>query len=159
MKVVEIVADLISKTPMIKLVFKDVQANLYAKLEYLNPWGSVKDRIAKQMIEQAEKRGVARAGTAKGYKVVIVMPGTTSPERRSIMRHYGADVVLTPHADFVEGALAKAKELAKQSGWWMPSQFENFDNVAAHRENTGRDSEAGSWRMGGCFCCWNWYRW
>jgi cysteine synthase A len=158
LKVVNNVIDLIGETPMIKLAFKGIEANLLAKLEYLNPGGSVKDRIAKQMIEQAENRGVIKpgytiveatsgntgialslAGTAKGYKVVIVMPGTASPERRSIIRHYGAEVVLTPSADFVEGAVAKAKELAKQPGWWMPSQFENFDNVAAHRENTGRE--------------------
>jgi cysteine synthase A len=110
------------------------------------------------MIEKAEQRGVIKPGftiveatsgntgialsligAAKGYKVVIVMPGTASPERRSIIRHYGADVILTPPADFVEGALAKAKELSKQPGWWMPSQFENSDNVEAHRENTGEE--------------------
>jgi len=158
LKVIENVIDLIGETPMIRLAFDGTKAHLYAKLEYLNPGGSVKDRIAKQMIEQAEKRGVLKpgytiveatsgntgialslAGAAKGYKVVIVMPGTASSERRSIMKHYGADVVLTSSADFVEGALAKARELARQPGWWMPSQFENFDNVAAHRDNTGRE--------------------
>ncbi|MCJ7766900.1 pyridoxal-phosphate dependent enzyme, partial [Candidatus Bathyarchaeota archaeon] len=140
MKVIENVIDLIGETPMIRLAFDGVEARLYAKLEYLNPGGSVKDRIAKQMIEQAEKRGVLKpgytiveatsgntgialslAGAAKGYKVVVVMPGTASSERRSIMKHYGADVVLTSSADFVEGALAKARELARQPGWWMPS--------------------------------------
>ncbi len=158
MKVVGNVIDLIGETPMAELVFPSIRAHLFAKLEYLNPGGSVKDRIAKQMIEQAEKRGIIRrgytiveatsgntgialslVGAAMGYKVVIVMPGTASPERRSIMRHYGADVVLTPAADFVEGALTKARELAEQPGWWMPSQFENFDNVAAHRQNTGKE--------------------
>jgi cysteine synthase A len=155
---VENVVDLIGQTPMMRLAFKGVEASIFAKLEYLNPGGSVKDRIAKQMIEEAEKRGDVRpgytiveatsgntgialslAGAAKGYKVVIVMPGTASSERRSIMQHYGANVVLTPAADFVEGALAKARELASQPGWWMPSQFENFDNVAAHRESTGKE--------------------
>jgi len=158
LKVVDNVVDLIGETPLIRLAFKGVEASLYAKLEYLNPGGSVKDRIAKQMIEEAEKRGLIRpgctiveatsgntgiglsmVGTAKGYKVVIVMPGTASPERRSIIRHYGAQVVLTPQEDFVEGAMAKARELAKQPGWWMPSQFENQDNVAAHREHTGKE--------------------
>lgn len=152
------VVDLIGETPLIRLAFKGVDASLYAKLEYLNPGGSVKDRIAKQMIEEAEKRGLIRpgctiveatsgntgiglslAGTAKGYKVVIVMPGTASPERRSIIRHFGAQVVLTPPEEFVEGAVAKAKVLAEQPGWWMPSQFENFDNVATHREHTGKE--------------------
>jgi len=158
LKVVKNVLDLIGETPMIKLSFTDVKASLYAKLEYLNPGGSVKDRIAKQMIEQAEKRGDIRpgytiveatsgntgialslVGAAMGYKIVVVMPGTASPERRSIMRHYGANVVLTPAADLVEGALAKARELAKQPGWWMPSQFENIDNVVAHAQNTGKE--------------------
>jgi len=155
---VKSVVDLIGGTPMIKLDFAHVEADLYAKLEYLNPGGSVKDRIAKQMIEQAEKRGalkpgytiveatsgntgiaLALVGAAKGYKVVVVMPGTASNERRSIVRHYGADVILTASDDFVEGALSKARELAKQPGWWMPSQFENADNVSAHREKTGEE--------------------
>lgn len=158
LKVVQNVLDLVGETPVIKLAFKGMKANLFAKLEYLNPGGSVKDRIAKQMIEQAEKRGIIKrgytiveatsgntgialslVGAAMGYKVVIVMPGTASAERRSIMKHYGAEVVLTPPADFVEGALAKAKELAKQKGWWMPSQFENFDNLNAHEQNTGKE--------------------
>ena len=158
MKVVESVIDLIGSTPLIKLVLPKIAADVYAKLEYMNPGGSVKDRIAKQMIEAAERRGVIKpgdtiveatsgntgiglsmVGAAKGYKVVIVMPGTASAERRCVMRHYGARVILTPPADFVEGALAKARELAKRPGWWMPSQFENFDNVAAHMENTGKE--------------------
>jgi cysteine synthase A len=158
LKVVENVLDLIGETPMIRLAFEGIEADLFAKLEYLNPGGSVKDRIAKQMIDEAEKRGdikpgytiveatsgntgiaLSLAGAAKGYKVVIVVPGTASSERRSIMKHYGAEVVLTPPEDFVEGAVAKARELATQPGWWMPSQFENPDNVAAHREKTGKE--------------------
>jgi len=158
LKVVDNVVDLIGETPMIRLTFKYIKADMYAKLDYLNPGGSVKDRIAKQMIEQAEKQGLIRpggtiveatsgntgiglsmVGTAKGYKVVIVMPGQASPERRCIMQHYGAQVVLTPRAEFVEGALAKARELAKQPGWWMPSQFDNTANVVAHREHTGKE--------------------
>lgn len=158
MKVAESVTDLIGSTPMIRLVFSSISACLYGKLEYMNPGGSVKDRIAKQMIWAAERRGAIKpgdtiveatsgntgiglslVGAAMGYKVVIVMPGTASPERRSVMRHYGARVVLTPSADFVEGALAKARELAKRPGWWMPSQFENVDNVAAHMRYTGTE--------------------
>ena len=158
LKVVENVTDLIGSTPMIRLVFGNISACLYGKLEYLNPGGSVKDRIAKQMIWSAEKRGAIKpgdtiveatsgntgiglslVGAAMGYKVVIVMPETASPERRSVMRHYGAHVILTPSADFVEGALAKARELARRPGWWMPSQFENADNVAAHMKYTGRE--------------------
>jgi cysteine synthase A len=158
LKVAESVIDLIGSTPMFRLVLPKIKADLYAKLEYMNPGGSVKDRIAKQMIEAAERRGVIKpgdtiveatsgntgiglsmVGAAKGYKVVIIMPGTASSERRSIMRHFGARVVLTPPADFVEGALAKARELAKRPGWWMPSQFENLENVAAHMENTGKE--------------------
>lgn len=158
MKVVESVTDLIGHTPMMRLDFADVDAGIYAKLEYLNPGGSVKDRIAKQMIEAAEKKGVIKpgdtvveatsgntgiglslVGAAKGYHVVIVMPGTASPERRSVIRHYGARVIVTPSADFVEGALKKARELAKRPGWWMPSQFENNDNVVAHMSTTARE--------------------
>ncbi len=158
MKVVSRVTELIGETPLIKLDFPGLEASLYAKLEYLNPGGSVKDRIAKQMIEAAEKRGdikpgdtiveatsgntgigLSMVGAAMGYKVVIVMPGTASAERRSVMTHYGAKVVLTDPDEFVQGALAKARELAKRPSWWMPSQFENFDNVAAHMENTGTE--------------------
>lgn len=158
MRVVEKITDLIGNTPMIKLTFPGVDAAIYAKLEYLNPGGSVKDRIAKQMIEAAEKRGIIKpgdtiveatsgntgvglslVGAAKGYNIVVVMPETASPERRSVMRHYGAKVVLTPSADFVKGALKKAKELSKRPGWWMPSQFENEDNVLAHMLTTGAE--------------------
>ena len=158
MKVVENVLELVAKTPMIKLGITEGEADILAKLEYLNPSGSIKDRIAKYLIEQAEKCGELKPGytiveatsgntgiafslaaTVKGYKMVVVMPETASAERRTIMKHYGADVVLTPAKDFIEGAVIKAKELAKQQGWWMPAQFENLDNVAAHRETTGEE--------------------
>jgi len=157
-KVVDNVLDLVGETPMIKLAFTTVEADIFAKLEYLNPSGSIKDRIARYMIERAEKRGDLKPGhtiveatsgntgiafsmaaAAKGYKMVVVMPQTVSVEKRIIMEHYGANVVLTPAKDFLQGAVRKAKELAKQPGWWMPAQFENFDNVASHRETTGKE--------------------
>ena len=138
MKLVNSVLDVVGETPMIKLSFPEVEADIYAKLEYLNPSGSIKDRIAKYMIEQAEKRGDLKPGytiveatsgntgiafsmaaAAKGYRMVVVMPETASVERATIMKHYGAEVVLTPAKDFVEGAVKKAKELASQPGWWM----------------------------------------
>lgn len=158
MKTADNILAFIGNTPLIRLPTMGSRAKLYAKLEYLNPGGSIKDRIAKHMILSAEKRGVIRpgctiveatsgntgiglsmVGAALGYHVVIVMPTTASAERRSVMTHYGAEVVLTPAADFVKGALARARELSKQPGWWMPSQFENEDNVEAHMENTGKE--------------------
>lgn len=158
MKLVNNVLDLVGETPMIKLGLTEVETDIFAKLEYLNPGGSIKDRIARYMIEQAEKRGDLKPGytiveatsgntgiafsmaaAAKGYRIVVVMPETASVERSTILKHYGADVVLTPAKDFVEGAVRKAKELASQPCWWMPAQFENFDNVAAHRETTGKE--------------------
>ena len=168
MSTVDTVLELIGRTPLIKLNdsgrrtgpsrFANLEANLFAKLEFLNPSGSVKDRMAKYMIEQAEKRGdlksgntiveatsgntgvsFAMVGAVKGYKIVIVMPETMTKERQQMMRAYGAEVVLTPGDQYVKGSVDKAKELAKQPGWWMASQFDNFDNVAAHRETTGKE--------------------
>lgn len=158
MKLVNNVLDLVGETSMIRLSFPGAEADIFAKLEYLNPSGSIKDRIALFMIEQAERRGDLKPGytiveatsgntgialsltaAAKGYKMVIVMPENTSLERRTIMKHYGANVVLTPAKDFVEGAIRRAKDLARQSSWWMPAQFENPDNVAAHIQTTGKE--------------------
>lgn len=158
MKVVRNILDLVGKTPMIKLDFPEIDATILAKLEFLNPAGSVKDRIAKYMIERAEERGELKPGykiveatsgntgiafslaaAAKGYKMVVVMPETASVERKTIMEHYGAQVILTPAEDFIEGSMKKARELAKQPGYWMPRQFESYDNVAAHRETTGKE--------------------
>jgi cysteine synthase A len=157
------VLDFVGNTPLIQLnstegVFGSFEANLYAKLEYVNPSGSIKDRIAKYMIEQAEKRGdlkkydtiveatsgntgiaFSMAGAAKGYKVVIVMCETMTQERRNFMRAYGAEVILTPACDSLKGAVAKAKELAEKPGCWMPAQFDNFDNVEAHRILMGKE--------------------
>jgi len=151
------ILDFVGNTPLIKLnspegIFSTFEADLYAKVEYVNPSGSIKDRIAKYMIEQAEKRGdlkkgdtiieatsgntgisFAMAGAAKGYKVVIVMCETMTEERRNFMRAYGAEVISTPACGNLKGAVNKAKELAKQLGYWMPAQFDNYDNVEAHR--------------------------
>lgn len=157
------VLDFVGNTPLIKLnskegIFSTFEANLYAKVEYVNPSGSVKDRIAKYMIEQAEKRGdlkkgdiiieatsgntgiaFSMAGAAKGYKVVIVMCETMTKERVNFMRAYGAQVILTPACDSLKGAVKKAKELAKQPYYWMPGQFDNYDNVEAHRILMGKE--------------------
>jgi cysteine synthase A len=151
------ILDFVGNTPLIKLnspegIFSTFEADFYAKVEYVNPSGSIKDRIAKYMIEQAEKRGdlkkgdtiieatsgntgiaFSMAGAAKGYKVVIVMCETMTEERRNFMRAYGAEVISTPACDNLKGAVKKAKELAKQPGYWMPAQFDNYDNVEAHR--------------------------
>jgi cysteine synthase A len=157
------VLDFVGNTPLIKLnsregTFSTFEANLYAKVEYVNPSGSIKDRIAKYMIEQAEKRGdlkkgytiieatsgntgiaFSMAGAAKGYKVVIVMCESMTEERRNFMRAYGAEVVSTPACNNLKGAVNKAKELAKQPGYWMPAQFDNYDNVEAHRILMGKE--------------------
>ncbi len=157
------VLDFVGNTPLIQLnssegIFSTFEANLYAKVEYVNPSGSIKDRIAKYMIEQAEKRGdlkpgytiieatsgntgiaFSMAGAAKGYKVVIIMCETMTEERRNFMRAYGAEVVSTPSCDGLKGAVNKAKQLAKQSGWWMPAQFDNYDNVETHRIIMGKE--------------------
>lgn len=158
MKVANSILELIGNTPMIKLnrVATDVEATIVAKLEFLNPTGSVKDRIALSMIEAAEKEGVIKPGftiveptsgntgiglsfvaTVKGYKMIVVMPEVMSAERRKIMKAYGAELVLTPAEVFVEGACKKAKELAEQPEAFCPDQFANPANVAAHREHTG----------------------
>jgi cysteine synthase A len=157
------VLDFVGNTPLIQLnskegIFSAIKSKLYAKIEYVNPSGSIKDRIAKYMIKQAEKRGdlkrgytivegtsgntgiaFSMAGAAKGYKVVIVMCESMTEERRNFMRAYGAEVVSTPAEQGLNGAVNKAKKLAKQSSWWMPAQFDNFDNVEAHRTIMGKE--------------------
>ena len=161
--VVDSVLDFVGNTPLIKLnsasgEFSTFEAKLYAKIEYVNPSGSIKDRIAKYMIEQAEKRGdlkpgdiiveatsgntgiaFSMAGAAKGYKVVIVMCETMTQERRNFMRAYGAEVISTPACDNLKGAVEKAKQLANRPGHWMPCQFDNFDNVEAHKILMGKE--------------------
>lgn len=152
---------LIGKTPLLALTHieekESLTASIYAKLEYLNPAGSVKDRIAKAMIDEAEASGKLKSGSviieptsgntgiglasvaaARGYRLVIVMPETMSVERRQIMKAYGAELVLTDGAKGMKGAIAKADELAKEiPDSFIPGQFVNPANPKAHFETTG----------------------
>ncbi len=152
---------LIGNTPVLELTHIekefDLKAKLFAKLEYFNATGSVKDRIARKMIEDAEERGVlkegsviieptsgntgiglAAVGTAKGYRVIIVMPETFSIERRKLIRAYGAEIVLSEGSKGMKGAIAKAEELAKEiPNAFIPLQFDNPANAKAHYETTG----------------------
>lgn len=152
--------ELIGKTPLLELAHIEkelgLNAKLIAKLEYFNPAGSVKDRIAKAMIDDAEARGVltkdsviieptsgntgiglASVAAARGYRIIIVMPETMSVERRQLMKAYGAELVLTEGAKGMKGAIAKAEELAKEiPGGFIPSQFTNPANPEAHRKTT-----------------------
>lgn len=152
---------LIGKTPLLELVNLEkklgLEAKILAKLEYFNPAGSVKDRVAAEMIEQAEQSGALREGSviieptsgntgiglaavaaAKGYRTIIVMPDTMSVERRQLMAAYGAELVLSEGAKGMNGAIAKAEELAAQiPGSFIPGQFTNPANPDAHRKTTG----------------------
>lgn len=153
--------ELIGKTPLLELAHIEKELNLnakiLAKLEYFNPAGSVKDRVAKAMLDDAEARGVltkdsviieptsgntgiglAAVAAARGYRIIIVMPETMSVERRQLMKAYGAELVLTEGAKGMKGAIAKADELAKEiPGGFIPSQFTNPANPEAHRKSTG----------------------
>lgn len=160
-KVYQSVTELIGKTPLLEInnFTKDneLEAKILAKLEYFNPAGSVKDRVALAMISEAEKRGDLKEGSviieptsgntgiglasiaaAKGYRIILTMPETMSVERRNLLKAYGAEVVLTDGAKGMKGAIEKAEALAKETpGAFIPSQFENPANPEAHRQTTG----------------------
>ena len=152
---------LVGKTPLLELVHiekaEGLEAKVLGKLEYFNPAGSVKDRIAKAMIDDAEQKGLLKDGSviieptsgntgiglasvaaARGYRIIIVMPETMSVERRQLMKAYGAELVLTEGAKGMKGAIAKADELAKEiPGSFIPGQFVNPANPAVHKDTTG----------------------
>lgn len=161
MRTFDKITDLIGGTPILKLnnyiALNELPASIYAKLEYFNPAGSVKDRIAKAMIDDAEAKGALKPGaviieptsgntgiglaavaTSKGYRIILTMPETMSVERRNLLKAYGAELVLTDGAKGMKGAIAKAEELAQQiEGGFIPSQFTNSANPTAHFNTTG----------------------
>ncbi len=155
------ITDLIGNTPLLELTnlekLHELNATILAKLEYFNPAGSVKDRIAKAMIDDAEAKGILREGSviieptsgntgiglaavaaSRGYRLIITMPETMSIERRNLMKAYGAELVLTEGSKGMKGAIAKAEELAQEiEGSFIPSQFTNPANPAIHEKTTG----------------------
>ena len=161
MKIYEKITDLIGGTPLLELknyeTANDLQATVVAKLEYFNPAGSVKDRIAKAMLDDAEAKGLLHSDSviieptsgntgiglsavaaARGYRVILTMPETMSVERRNLLKAYGAELVLTDGALGMKGAIAKAKELAEATpNSFIPRQFTNSANPAVHRATTG----------------------
>ncbi|MDR3584461.1 MAG: cysteine synthase A [Desulfosporosinus sp.] len=158
MRTVDSITDLIGQTPLIRLqrVVKLGMANVYVKVEYFNPGGSIKDRIAMGMIRDAEERGVLKPGgtiveptsgntgiglamiaAARGYRLIVVLPDSMSVERRMLMAAYGAEFVLTPGAEGMNGAINEAKRLLSENpDYFMPQQFENPANPEAHRRST-----------------------
>ena len=161
-KIYHSILDTIGETPIVKLknMTTDEMAQIYVKLESFNPGGSVKDRIALRMIEDAEKSGklkpgmmiieptsgntgigLAMVGAAKGYPVTLVMPETMSIERRKLMQAYGANLVLTPGADGMKGAIAEANRLAEEKDGFVPAQFDNPANPKVHEETTAKEIE------------------
>lgn len=160
-KISKSLADLIGNTPLLELTryeaAKELRAHIIAKLEYFNPAGSVKDRVAKAMVDDAEANGLLKPGSviieptsgntgiglasvaaARGYRIILTMPETMSTERRNLLKAYGAELVLTEGAKGMKGAIDKAEELAEQiSGAFIPGQFVNPANPAIHRETTG----------------------
>ncbi len=160
-KIYQSVTELIGKTPLLESrnfsKAKNINAKILVKLEYFNPAGSVKDRIAKAMIEKAEREGILKADSviieptsgntgiglasvaaAKGYRAILTMPETMSVERRNLLKAYGAEIVLTEGAKGMKGAIAKANELADEiENSFIPSQFTNMENPKIHFETTG----------------------
>ncbi len=159
-KIYTSIDQLIGNTPLLKLnrIVPEDAADVYVKMEFFNPAGSIKDRIALAMIEKAEAEGklkpddtiieptsgntgigLASVAAAKGYHLIIVMPETMSVERRKLMQGYGAELILTPGADGMKGSIAKAQELVDTKGYFMPMQFENPANPAIHEATTGQE--------------------
>lgn len=160
-RIYENITELVGGTPLVKISnyskAHELEATILVKLEYLNPAGSVKDRIAKAMIEDAEKKGLLKEGSviieptsgntgiglaaiaaSKGYRAILTMPETMSVERRNLLKAYGAEIVLTDGAKGMKGAIAKADELAKEiPNSFIPGQFVNPANPAAHKATTG----------------------
>lgn len=159
-KIARSITDLIGHTPLLELLnynqANHLESRLVAKLEYFNPAGSVKDRLGVALIEDAEYKGLlgpdtviveptsgntgiglALAAAARGYRLMITMPDSMSPERIKILKALGAEVVLTPGAEGMAGAIARAEQLAQQSGYYMPQQFNNPANPAIHCRTTG----------------------
>ncbi|GAB2564463.1 cysteine synthase A [Gracilibacillus alcaliphilus] len=160
MSVAQNIAELIGNTPIVKLnrTADPDGADIYLKLEFMNPGSSVKDRIALAMVEAAEEEGKLKEGDTiieptsgntgiglalvaaiKGYKAILVMPDTMSLERRNLLRAYGAELVLTPGAEGMKGAIAKATELQEKHGYFMPQQFNNQANPDVHARTTGKE--------------------
>ncbi|MDR2818472.1 MAG: cysteine synthase A [Endomicrobium sp.] len=160
-KIYNNITDLIGRTPLLRLSNyekrNNLKAEIVAKLEYFNPAGSIKDRVAKAMIEEAETKGLIKKGSviieptsgntgiglaftaaSKGYRVILTMPETMSVERRTLLKAYGAEIVLTDGAKGMKGAIEKAEELAREtSGSFIPGQFTNIANPSAHKTSTG----------------------
>ncbi len=160
MKVYSNITEVFGNTPLVRLnrVTDGAVANVYAKLEFYNPTSSVKDRIGIAMVDSAEKKGelkaggtiveatsgntgiaLAMVGAARGYKVILTMPDSMSKERRMLLRAFGAELVLTPAAEGMRGAIAKAEELGAKDGAVLVRQFENEANVQIHRETTAEE--------------------
>lgn len=160
MKVANNITELIGETPIVKLSggAEEDSAEIFLKLEFMNPGSSVKDRIALSMVEVAEEEGILKKGdtiieptsgntgiglamvaAAKGYKLVVVMPDTMSKERRNLLRAFGAELILTPGAEGMRGAIQKAEELKEAHGYFMPQQFQNEANPEVHIRTTGKE--------------------
>ncbi len=157
-KVVNDISELVGQTPLLKLKDNNDSGEVYVKLEYFNPGGSVKDRIALGMIEDAENKGILQAGdtiieptsgntgiglamigATRGYNVILVMPDTMSVERQKLMKAYGAKVILTPGKDGMNGSIRLVEELAKEHGYFMTKQFENPANPSFHSKTTAQE--------------------
>ena len=162
-KIYQKITDMVGATPLLELqeyaAANGCKARILAKMEYMNPAGSVKDRVAVRMIDEAEKSGIlhkgdviieptsgntgiglACAAAARGYRLIITMPETMSLERRKLLSAYGAELVLTPASKGTKGAIKKANELAEEIGGFVPGQFSNPYNPQAHYDTTGPEN-------------------